>query len=252
MKWVSHDHRHPPVVELPRKAHETLAAAGVQHRRGLVQHQYRRVHGKHPGDSHPLLLAAGKRRGLTTVEALQPHFPERSDDPLLQLVGGHAQVLRPEGHVVFHYACHQLVVGVLEHHARMASDVEGAARVVGLPPQHRHAPRVGQQQRVDVPGQRGLARSVAPQDAQELAPGNGQVHVAQHEGLAVVGEAHLLEGHRRRGPPGFQPGFRSPRRLRNRLRPVGTRVGGAGCRASDRFRPGDLSPSAHAPGPSSG
>ena len=116
-----HDHGHAAVMQLAAHAHETLAPARVQHGRGLVQDEDGGLHGQHAGDGHALLLPARQRRGLALVEALQPHVGQRVGHALAQLVGGHAQVLGAEGHVVFDEACHQLVVGVLEHHAGVAA-----------------------------------------------------------------------------------------------------------------------------------
>ena len=180
-------------MQLAAHAHETLAPARVQHGRGLVQDEDGGLHGQHAGDGHALLLPARQRRGLALVEALQPHVGQRVGHALAQLVGGHAQVLGAEGHVVFDEACHQLVVGVLEHHAGVAADEVGGALVARVAVEHGDAALVRHEQRVDVLGQRRLARPVAAQDAHELAPLDACVHAVQHEALAVVREACSLE-----------------------------------------------------------
>ena len=50
-------------------AHKACSAAGVEHGGSLVEHEHRRVHGKHAGDGHALLLTAGQGVRLMALEA---------------------------------------------------------------------------------------------------------------------------------------------------------------------------------------
>jgi len=132
------------------------------------------------------------------LEAGKPHLLQRRAHPLAQIGIGHSQILGAEGHVVFDEGGHQLVVGVLEHQPRVGADEVGELGVAGVFAEHFHLPLVGGQKRVDVLGDGALTRAVAPQQAQELALRHFEPQVLEHEGLAVVGEAGVLEADERR------------------------------------------------------
>ena len=127
-----------------------------------------------------------------SLEARKPYVLKRFRHAFAQLSGGDAQVLGAEGHIVFHERGHQLVVGVLEHHAHRLADAVRAVGVRGGHILHLHGALVGDEQGVQVLGQRRLAAAVAAQDAQEFALAHVQAHAVKGEVRAVVGEADVL------------------------------------------------------------
>ena len=191
---IMRDHHdgHPAFVQFVAYAHQACSAARVEHGRSLVEHEHRRVHGKHAGDGHALLLPAGQGVGLMALESRKPHVLKRLRHAFAQLIGGDAQVLGTEGHVVFHERGNQLVVGILEHHAHRLADAVRAIGVRGGHVLHFHGALVGDEQGVQMLGQRRLAAAVAAQDAQEFALAHVQAHAVKREVCAVVGEADVL------------------------------------------------------------
>ncbi len=183
------DDGHALGMQLPRHAPQRRAPPRVEHGRGLVQHEQRRLERQGAGDGHALLLAAGQAVHLAALEALQAHLGQRCFHALPQLGRGHAQVLGAEGHVVLHQAGHQLVIGALEHQPRVRADEEQVGRLVGATAEHPHGACLGHQQRVDELRQGRLARPVAAQQAQVLALGHRQVEAVEHQRAVAVAEA---------------------------------------------------------------
>ena len=160
---IMRDHHdgHPALVQLMAHAHKACSAAGVEHGGSLVEHEHLGVHGQHAGDGDALFLSAGQGVRLMAFEARKPHVLKRLRHAFAQLIGGDAQVLGAEGHIVFHERGYQLVVGVLEHHAHRLADAIRAVGVRGGHVLHLHGALVGDKQGVQVLGQRRLAASVA-------------------------------------------------------------------------------------------
>ena len=156
-----HHDGHPALVQLMAYAHKARSAAGVEHGGSLVEHEHRRVHGKHAGDGHALLLTAGQGVRLVALETRKPYVLKRLRHAFAQLIGGDAQVLGAEGHIVFHKRGNQLVVGILEHHAHRLADAVRAVGVRGGHVLHLHGALVGDEQGVQMFGQRRLAAAVA-------------------------------------------------------------------------------------------
>ena len=140
-------------------------------------------------------------RGVAGVRC-HAHGGQRLIHPLADLGGGHAQVLRGEGHILLHHAGHDLVVRVLEHHAHPAADVQQGRLVGGVHAIHVHLAVGGQEDGVEVLGQGGLARAVVAQDGHEGAGLDGQADPVQHRGghplLGGIAEEQVL---------GFDDGF---------------------------------------------
>ena len=88
------------------------------------------------------------------LEARKPHVLKRLRHAFAQLVGGDAQILGTEGHVIFHKRGNQLVVGVLEHHAHRFADAVRAVGVRGCHVLHLDGALVGDEQGVQMLGQR--------------------------------------------------------------------------------------------------
>ena len=145
-----HDDGHAALVQLVAHAHQARAPARIQHGRRLVKHQHRRIHGQHAGNGHALLLSAGQRVRLVALKAGKPHILKRLRHAFAQLRRGDTQVFGAEGHVVFHQRRHQLIVGVLKHHAARFAHRIRALGVGGVHAVYHHTPFVGHQQRVQV------------------------------------------------------------------------------------------------------
>ena len=189
-----HNDGHAPPVELPDDLHEAVAPARVEHGRRLVQHEHLGLHRKRPRNGDALLLATGERVGLVPLEAREPHLRERAPHAGAQFLRRHAQVLGAKRHVVLDERGHELVVRVLEHHAHARAhvvDVLGIRRVEAV---DRNAARVGDQKRVEVLRERGLARAVTAKHAREAAARNGEPHAVEREPLPVVRERDVPAG----------------------------------------------------------
>ena len=98
--------------------HEALASTRIEHRGRLVQNEHARFHGEHTGKRHALLLTARKRVGLVALKAHQAHALQRLAYTLRNLCRWHAKVFGTKRNVIFDKRCHQLVIGILEYHAR--------------------------------------------------------------------------------------------------------------------------------------
>ena len=121
------------------------------------------------------------------------HGAERRLYPADHLILRHAQVFQPEGHVLPHHVGHDLVIRVLEHHARMAADIPDPFLRQGVHAAHQHPALRGQEQGVHQLGQRAFARAVMPQHRHKAAPFHLQRYVA--DGGPCVGFvliAHVL------------------------------------------------------------
>ena len=104
----------------------------VQPRRGLVQDQYRRLHGDDPRDGDALFLPAGEEVRRVGDEFIHAHGPQCRVHPAADFLRGHPQVLRGEGHILFHHVGNDLVVRILEHHTHPLADGQKKLLVQGV------------------------------------------------------------------------------------------------------------------------
>ena len=186
-----HDDSEAALVKLAANTHQAGATAGVEHCRSLVQNQNARVHGKNACNGHALLLTTGKRMGLLALETGKPHVGQRTRHALTQLGQLNAQVLGAERHIIFNQSRHQLIIRILENHAGRLTDEVRALGVGRAHSVHRHRSLVGQQKRVQMLRQRGLAAAVASQNADELACIHVSAHTRQSGRLAIVREPNV-------------------------------------------------------------
>ena len=84
------------------------------------------------------------------------------------LVLRHTEVFQRKGHVLFHYGGNDLVVRVLEHHAHGLADIVELLFVCGVHALHIHLAALGQQNGVEVLGQRGFTAAVCTQHRHEF------------------------------------------------------------------------------------
>ena len=183
-----HDDGEAALVKLVANAHQASATTRVEHRRGLVQNQDARVHGKNAGNCHALLLTARKRMGFLALETCKPHIGQRARHALAQLGQLNAQVLGAECHIVLNQRGHQLVIRILKNHTGGLTDKIRALGIGRAHSIHRHRSLVGQQKRIHVLRQRGLAAAVASQNADELTRIHMSAHARQSGRLTIVRE----------------------------------------------------------------
>ena len=104
-------------------AHDCRAAADIQERGRLVQHQHGRFHGQGARNADALTLAAGKARGVRVGVLLHGNAPQLAGYADGNLGAGDAQVLRAKGNVVGNHAGYDLVIRVLEDQAQLTAGV---------------------------------------------------------------------------------------------------------------------------------
>ena len=88
---------------------------------------------------------------------------------LTDLLGRDPQIFGSEGNVVLHDVGDDLVIGVLEHHAHGAADLQQLIGVGGVHACHVHLARGGLQDAVEVLGKGTLPRTVVPQNSHKAA-----------------------------------------------------------------------------------
>ena len=110
-----HDGDAKLTVRTEEKPQEGLLGYGVEHARRLIEQKQPRAHGERRREGKRLALAAGKLGGLRAEP--RPHAEEIAGlgHAAAHLVGGDAEVLEAEGHLVPDGVAHDLVVGALEH-----------------------------------------------------------------------------------------------------------------------------------------
>ena len=179
--------------------HDGLAAAHVQKRGRLVEHEHLRLHGQCTGDAHALTLPTAHARRVGARVVGERHAGELAVHAPTDLVAGKAEVFGPEGHVVGHDARHDLVVGVLEHEAEGAAGAAvgrkvGRAALAHALSHELDVPLVRGQKPTDHRGERGLAAAVGAQDAYALAARHLERDVV--EGAVVpVAQRNAREAH---------------------------------------------------------
>jgi hypothetical protein len=166
-------------VQLVCDLQHFVAAQRVEHGRGLVEHDHRRVHRQHAGNADALLLPAGEHVRRPHPVGLHAHLFQRPVHATGDLLPRHAQVFRPKGHILLDDGGHDLVVRLLKDHAHGAADGAQVAALARIPFLHPDVALRRQQQPVEVPGQRRFARTVVADDDHILARLDGQVDASQ-------------------------------------------------------------------------
>ena len=122
---LDHDHRYITALGDAREDRAYGArAVGVEVRSRLVEEQHARPEGEDPRDGEALLLAAGERGGGAVLGISEANVGERAVNSRPYLGARDAVVLEAEGDVIAGARHDELRLGVLEHQARTASDVE--------------------------------------------------------------------------------------------------------------------------------
>ncbi len=155
----------------------------VQRGEGFVHQQQRRVHHQRPGESDPLAHAARQLARVGVLEAVEADQVDGRQRPLAPRPGRHAERLQPGLDVLQHREPGKEREGLEDHgHARRR------------PPQRPALPGHRAFGRRDQAGhdaqQRGLARTGAAQQPDDLAGAQREVHAVEHAQLALgLGEA---------------------------------------------------------------
>ena len=196
-------------VRAEKQPEEGLLGYRVEHARRLVEQKQPRAHGERSREGERLPLAAGELGGLRAEP--RPHAEEIAGlgHAAAHLVGGDAEVLEAEGHLVPDGVAHNLVVGALEHVAhrscrlrrREGPDVDAEGEDVARALARRRDLGLGKAQ------QGRLARSRGTCEQRERAVRNDERRTVEHRVRASgVGErevADLKRGHGGASPRGL-------------------------------------------------
>ena len=188
------DDRDTGLPQLADRFHDLTAAVRVKHGGRFVQNKAVRPHGDNARNGNALLLPAGKLVGGSItlfIDACQLHGLVNAGADLLRR---NAEVLRRKGDILLHDGGNDLVVGVLEYHAHLLAHIVEMILVAGVHPLDQHRARLGQEDRVEVLGQRGFAAAVGPQYSHELAAVDGKAHAVHCIAglLGVIAEMDVL------------------------------------------------------------
>ena len=134
------------------------------------------MHGNHTGNADPLLLAAGEAVGrflaeLVHIQRLQALFHSFPD-----FRGFHAHVFRSEADVFFHHLRNDLVVWILEDHARPLADIPDLAFIRCIHTVDPYLAFCRIKQGIQMLGQCGFTASVMAQDHDKFPGLYGHIH----------------------------------------------------------------------------
>ena len=141
--------------------HNLLPAVGIQHGRRLIKDNALGPHGHYACYGNPLLLPSGKQMGGFLSLLIHVYSIQGFVHPLSDFTRFHSQVLRSEGYVILHDGRYQLIVGVLENHARRLSDLPNLIRVRRIPTLNVNNSLRRYQETVYVFSQGGFTRAVS-------------------------------------------------------------------------------------------
>ena len=109
------------------------------------------------------------------------------------LIGGYTQILQAKGHIFPYHGGYQLIVRVLEDHARVLAHVPDLVLLPGIQATDQQAPLRGNIQGVEQLGKGTLARTVVPQHSHKLAGGDGGADLLKRGGFRfLIGIGNLL------------------------------------------------------------
>lgn len=169
-------------------------ATCVEHSARLIEYEDSRPHGQNTRDGDTLLLAAGQTLDFVKRMILHGNGRKRLFDACANLVGREAKVFRAEGDIVTHDGGDGLIVGILEHHARALPDGKDAVLIARIEATYRDTSARGRKQRVDVLGQRRLARAIGAENGDELSGLDIQADVIEHAGcICLVRKRYVIE-----------------------------------------------------------
>ena len=116
---------------------------------------------------------------------IHAHGLQRRIHALPDLLARHAEILRRKGDILLNDIRHDLVVRVLEHHAHRLANGKQQRFVLRVHTVDRDAAARGQQNRVEMLGERRFAAAVVAEHGDKAARLNGQIQPVEHNMLAV-------------------------------------------------------------------
>ena len=185
------------LVDGPQQLQDGAGGIGVQGAGGLIAQQILGIGGQGPGDSNPLLLAAGELGGELVRLVLQTHQLQKISGPLLRLPLLYAGDLQREAHVLQHTSLLQQVEALEDHGNTSAHFQQLRLRQGG------HVPAVdddlagaGPLQQVDAADEGAFAGAGKADDTENLAVVDGKVDIPQGfhgTGSALKGLGEFLQ-----------------------------------------------------------
>ena len=123
-------------IQLMDRVHDLLTPFRIKHGSRFIKNNAVGLHGKNAGNSHTLLLPAGKHgRRLFTI-GCHPHLFQCKIHTFSYFFRRHAQIFRTESHIFLHHGSDKLVVWILENHAHLLADIPYTAGVGSAHPFH--------------------------------------------------------------------------------------------------------------------
>ena len=167
----------------PDIENDLFSSPGIETGGGLVQDQHVGPHGNDAGDGGAALLPAGQIEGrLIQHIRVQADEIRRLQDPLVDLRLVQLHILRPVGDVRADGLLKELVLRVLEHKAHLGADLPCAgSRGEYLLSLHQNAAGGGLQKPVQMLDKGGFSGTGMADDADELPPGRGKIHVLHRD-----------------------------------------------------------------------
>ena len=177
---LDHEQREALGTQPAEDVEDLGAARRVEVRRRFVEHHDRRPEGEKARDREPLLLAAGERRRVPSLEAREADRGERAGHALGHRRGSDPGVLEREDHLLRHVGREELRLEVLEHHADRPGEL-AHARTVDRVPEEPDLPAElrGQEARHEPREAAGEGRLAGPRGAHDDGEGAGR-HLARH------------------------------------------------------------------------
>ena len=183
-----------PGLQLQQVILHLAAYQRIQCREGFVHQQDLGIGGQRAGQPHPLLHPAGELMRILVLEARQPHLVQPVTGLFLTLGTRHLLHGQSIGSVVQHGAVRK-EPEALEDHAHLLLTQVGQLS----PPQLHHVlaihpdlARGGLDETVEVPNERGFARTRQAHDDVDAAFVDGQGDVAQAQRMTTAGQQLLL------------------------------------------------------------
>ena len=178
--------RHALLIQLMDNPQKIAAALWVQHGRGLIEDDHLGVHGQRAGNGNSLLLPAREHMRSALLVLLHAHHFQGLLHALQNFLPGHAKILRPEGDFLIHHRGDQLIVRVLEDHARRLPDGKLVFLFCRIHPGDFQPAGGWRIQRIDQPGKGGFAAAVVPEYDNELPFLHGKVDAVQGEVIGLI------------------------------------------------------------------
>ena len=140
------------------------------------------------------MSAAGEELGLPLAVVREAHGLQGRGGPALHLGQGQPQIHGAEGDLALHGDGQNLVLGLLEHHAHPAVELQPVGLGAGQHPalEGDRAP-LGRENAAAQQEKRALSRAVAAQDRHPLPFLQGKAQILHGQGAVRVGIGHAVQ-----------------------------------------------------------